>query len=103
MTAKGREMILWGWGRKTVSRALDASTRVTRIYRYVHLFFIFSVAWGGQYVLSTLTEAGWAQRAITKEEAKSLMGGEELQPPMWRRFGLPAAAVVVVAVAALSH
>jgi hypothetical protein len=96
-------MIFWGWGRKTISRALDANTAVIRVYRYVHVFFIFSVAWGGQYLLSTLTESGWAQRPVSKGEAMSLMGGEELQPPLWRRFGLPAAAGVLMLFAVFSH
>lgn len=96
-------MIFWGWGRKTVVRSLDAHTAVIRIYRYLHVFFIFSVAWGGQYVLSTLTDSGWAQRPISKEEAMSLLGGEDLQPPMWRRFGLPVAVLVFALVATFSH
>ena len=96
-------MIFWGWGRKSISRQLDANTAVTRIYHYLHLFFIFSVAWGGQYVLATATEAGWAQRPISKEEAQQLLGGEDLQPPLWRRFGLPVAVAVVLLIAVFSH
>lgn len=100
---KESTLIFWGWGRKTISRALDGSTAVTRVYRYLHVFFIFSFAWGGQYLLATLTDAGWAQRSVTKEEALSLMGGDDLQPPLWRRYSLPAVIVLLVLISLISQ
>lgn len=92
-------MIFWGWGRRSITKQLDASNAVIRTYRYAHIFFLFTLTWGGAYSLATLTEAGWAQRPIAKEDAKQLLGGQDLQPNLWKRFSLPLAAVVVLVIA----
>jgi hypothetical protein len=95
-------VIFWGWGRKSMMKQIDAGTAVIRLYHYIHLFFVFSVAWGGQYALATMTEAGWAQRPIAKDEAAAVLGGVHLQPSLWKRFSLPAALVVLVLIALLA-
>lgn len=88
-------MIFWGWGRRSITRQLDASNAVIRTYRYAHIFFFFTLAWGGEYALATLTESGWARRPIAKEDARALLGGKDLNPHPWKRFSLILAVVVV--------
>jgi hypothetical protein len=92
-------MIFWGWGRRSITKQLDQSNAVIRTYRYAHIFFFFTLTWGGAYSLATLTEAGWAQRPISKEDAKQLLGGKDLQPNLWKRFSLVLGAAVVAVIA----
>jgi hypothetical protein len=60
------------------------------MYRYFSLFFFFRLALSNSYVLSTKTEQGWANRTISKDEARQLLGGEAMHPPAWDRFGIVA-------------
>ncbi|MGN6161967.1 MAG: hypothetical protein ACTHOG_09735 [Marmoricola sp.] len=89
---------LWGWGRRALTRQLDATSAVIRSYRYAHLFFIFTLAWGGEYFLATHTDAGWARRPIAKDEALHLLGGTPLQPNLWKRFSLVLAVALVAGI-----
>lgn len=91
-------MLFWGWGRRTLTRQLDETNAIIRTYRYAHIFFLFTLAWGGEYSLATRTDVGWARRPIAKEDAVRLLGGKPLQPTLWRRFSLILAAVVVAVV-----
>ncbi|GAB2969059.1 hypothetical protein [Nocardioides montaniterrae] len=82
-------MIFYGWGRKSITKQIDAGTAVVRMYRYAHLFWVLSFTWGGSYQLATATESGWAHRAITAEQAAEVLGGHQLEPNLWKRFSLP--------------
>lgn len=96
-------IFFWGFGRRSITKQIGEGNAVRRIYRYFHLFFVFRASWGGQYVLLTNTEAGWAQRAITNQEAEQLLGGHKLEPDLWNRFSLYAAVAVVVVILLIAH
>jgi hypothetical protein len=95
-------VLFWGWGGRSMSKQFSPTQAVVLTYRYVHLMFVFSVAFSSRYQLATLTDQGWATRPIADSDATALLGGEVLRPPFWRRFGLligvGAVAVVVVVV-----
>jgi hypothetical protein len=80
--------MFWGWGRKSIMRQLDANTAVQRSYRYLHLMFLFTVAWGYDYSIATLTPQGWAQRPLARQDAVQILGGQDLEPGVWQRFSL---------------
>lgn len=92
-------MLFWGWGRGSVRRQVSHDTAVLRTYRYVSLMFVFSVTWGHDYALATLTPHGWATRPVSATEARGLLGGQDLEPSWWRRWslvvGLAAVALLV--------
>ncbi|GAA1903523.1 hypothetical protein [Lapillicoccus jejuensis] len=81
-------MLFWGWGRGSVHRQVSPDTTVLRTYRYVSLMVVFTVTWGYEYALSTLTPHGWATRPVSAVEARGLLGGQDLQPHWWRRWSL---------------
>ncbi|WP_460461158.1 hypothetical protein [Angustibacter peucedani] len=89
-----------------MSRQFSPTQAVVLSYRYFHLFFVLQVAFGSRFQLATHTEQGWASRPITEDEARTLLGGETLEPPLWRRFGLlialAAVALVLVVAAVVS-
>ncbi|BBH16866.1 hypothetical protein Back2_11530 [Nocardioides baekrokdamisoli] len=72
------------------------------MYRYFSVFFIFRVAFKGQFVRATLTEQGWAQQEVDKVEAARLLNGRTLHPSPWDRFSLIGVAVVVAIIVAVS-
>ncbi|WP_392544655.1 hypothetical protein [Oryzobacter telluris] len=97
-------MLIWGWGRKSRSRQLDAAQALFVNFGYFSLFFVFSVTWDAKYVLARVQpDGGWSYRDVTDAEATQLAGGGELPAPSpWQRFSLLGLVVVVVAFIALS-
>lgn len=81
-------MLFWGWGRRSLQRQVSPDTTVLRRYRYVHLMFLFTVTWGYDYALATLTPQGWATRPVSATEARGLLGGQDLEPGWWKRWSL---------------
>ncbi len=51
-------MLFWGWGRKSLQRQVSPETTVVRSDRYLHLMFSFTVTWGYDYAIATLTPVG---------------------------------------------
>ncbi len=92
-------MVFFGWGSKSKSAPLDAGRALVLRYSYFHLFWILRLSWGLRYSLATATEAGWATRPLSDEEAMQLDAPSRLSLNLWWRFGLLLwAAVAVVAV-----
>lgn len=91
-----------GWGKRSVSIVLDSRTRIIRTYRYIAIFSILKMAWGGDYAVETWTEHGWARRPITPAEARARLRGRRLRPGAWDRYSLLIGAAVLLAVAAIS-
>lgn len=52
-------------------------------------------------MLSTLTEAGWANRTISQADAQQLLGGQSLEPSPWDRFSLIGGVVLLIVVVVL--
>lgn len=98
-------MLFFGWGGRQLTRQCSPTQAVVLTYRYVHVMFVLQFAFSSRYQLATLTAQGWASRPITEPDARALLGGELLQPPLWRRFGLflglGAVALVAVVVSVL--
>lgn len=89
-------MLFWGWGRKSLQRQVSPETTVVRSYRYLHLMFFFTVTWGYDYAIATLTPVGWATRPAPPLEARAMLNGEDLEPNFWKRDSLVLALAVVV-------
>ena len=98
--------MIWGWGRKSVTRQIAEDRAVVLAYRYFHLMFVLTATWGGKYFVSTLTDQGWAQQPASDDAALALLGGNPLRPSAWARFSLLGAlailAVFVVASAVVT-
>lgn len=90
-------MFFFGWGKRNVTRVLPNQDVLILNYAHFNIFFVFSVAFNYTYTLATKSEQGWHHKAITKEEAKQLLNGEELKPHWWWRFSLLLFPVVVIA------
>lgn len=93
-------MIIFGFGRRNREHVVSDAQRVLVNYRYFHIFWLFSLAFGSRYALATLTEAGWATKSISEAEAAELAGGRAPQPAFWAQWSL-ALALGVVAVIVL--
>ncbi|MFI2489989.1 hypothetical protein ACH47X_23955 [Promicromonospora kroppenstedtii] len=92
-------MVFFGWGSRSKTAPLDAGRALVLRYSYFHLFWILRVSWGLRYSLATATEAGWATRPLSDEEAMQLDAPNRLTLNVWWRFGLLLwAAVAVVAI-----
>ncbi|WP_131725102.1 hypothetical protein [Mycobacteroides immunogenum] len=99
-------MLFWGWGGRSNQLELSPTQMLTFAYRYFHLFFVFTVTFGGNYLIHTLTEHGWAAAPIAKEQAEEILAGRSLQPNPWRRFslyGLIAVFAFFIAINSLRH
>jgi hypothetical protein len=95
-------MLIWGWGRKSRSRQLNAAEALLVSFRYFSLFFVFTVTWGATYALARVQQDGAVSyRDLTLEQALAAGGGELPAPTAWQRFsllGLLVAAVLAVGV-----
>ena len=91
-------MLFWGWGRRSLQRQVSPETAVVRRYRYVHLMFLFTVTWGYDYAIASLTPQGWATRPAPQLEARALLGGQDLEPSPWKRYSLLGAVAVIAVV-----
>lgn len=96
-------MVFWGWGRKSINTKVSPEQAVVLAYRYFHLMFVFSVAFGYSYAVASWTPQGWATRPVTEQEARHLLGGEQLRPHPWWRFSLPAAIVAIALVGVITR
>lgn len=81
-------MIIFGWGGKNKEVVIDQARRVIVFYRYFHIMFIFTVAWGAKYVLAQWTEQGWASAEIMREEATMLNQGITPDIHWWWKYSL---------------
>lgn len=81
-------MIFFGWGRKNVSRQVSPTQALVLSYGYVHLFWLFQVAFGYRYALATATEHGWATRPMSPEEVAASGADREVTVGWWWRWGL---------------
>lgn len=81
-------MIFFGWGRKASTAQLDPQRALVLSYGYFHLFWLFRVAFGRQWQLATLTEAGWATRPLSAEEVTALGAEQRLRVGWWWQWGL---------------
>ena len=87
-----------GAARARLLRSTRGDALVLR-YSYFHLFWLLRVSWGLKYSLATATEAGWATRPLSDEEAMQLDAPNKLTLNLWWRWGLVLwAAVAVVAI-----
>lgn len=97
-------MLIWGWGRTSRSRQLDAARALLVSFRYFSLFFVFTVTWGATYALARVQEDGSvAYRDLTPEQALEVGDGRLPTPSAWQRFsllGLLVGVLVVVGVSA---
>jgi hypothetical protein len=80
--------MIFGWGTKNRTAALDQQHTLVLAYRYFHIFFLFRLAMRGRYSLATLTPQGWATRPLAAGEADDLRAKERLTVPLWDRFGM---------------
>ena len=81
-------MVFFGWGSRSKTAPLDAGRALVLRYSYFHLFWILRVSWGLRYSLATATEASWATRHLSDEEAMQLDAPNRLTLSFWWRFGL---------------
>ncbi len=81
-------MIFFGWGRKNVSRQVSENQALILSYGYFHVFWLFRVAYGLRYAVATLTEAGWATRPMSAEEAAATGADQAVTLSWWTRWGL---------------
>jgi hypothetical protein len=96
---EGKNMVFFGWGSKSKTAPLDAGRALVLRYSYFHLFWLLRFSWGLKYSLATATEAGWATRPLSDDEAMQLDAPNRLTLNWWWRFGLLLwAAVAVVAI-----
>jgi hypothetical protein len=96
-------MLIWGWGRKSRSRQLNAAEALLVNFGYFSLFFVFTVTWGAKYVLARVQEDGAVSyRDLTPEQALAAGGGELPTPSAWQRFSLLGLLVAVVLVVGIS-
>ena len=92
-------MVFFGWGSKSKSAPLDTGHALVLRYSYFHLFWVLRLSWGLRYSLATATEAGWATRQLSDDEAMQLDAPNRLTLNLWWRYGLLLwAAVTVVAI-----
>jgi len=99
-------VIIFGFGRRSREHVIDDAQRILLSYRYVHILWLFSIAFGSRYSLATLTDAGWATKSISEDEAAALAGGRAPQPAFWAQWSLTIALGVVamiVLIAAIVH
>ena len=68
---------------------------MVRSYRYLHLMFLFTVTWGHEYAVSTLTPQGWATRPVPALEARAILDGQDLEPSFCKRYSLVLGLAVV--------
>lgn len=81
-------MIFFGWGGRSMTRELDPGHVLVLAYGYFHLFWLFRISWPTGYALATATEAGWATRPLSADEAASLDASSQLSLHWWWRWGL---------------
>ncbi|MGG5260199.1 hypothetical protein [Phycicoccus avicenniae] len=82
-------MLIWGWGRKSRSRQVDAAQALLVNFAYFSLFFVFTVTWGAKYALARVQEDGSVSyRDLSPEQALTLGNGELPAPTAWQRFSL---------------
>lgn len=81
-------MFVFGSGTKNKQKQISETQVVMNSFRFAHVMFVSWVTWGYQYRLMTLHEDGWHAKVITKQEAVSLTGGNELMPNLWMRYSL---------------
>lgn len=91
-------MIFFGWGRKSLSRQVSPQQALILSYGYFHLFWLFRISYGFRYAVATATEAGWATRPMSAEEAAATGADREIVLSWWWRWGLLVALGVVVVV-----
>ncbi|MBM6402018.1 hypothetical protein [Phycicoccus sonneratiae] len=91
-------MLIWGWGRKSRSRQVNAAEALLVNFAYFSLFFVFTVTWGARYALARVQEDGAVSyRDLTPEQAMAAAQGGELPAPTpWQRFSLLGLLVAVV-------
>ncbi len=97
-------MLIWGWGRKSRSRQLDAAQALIASFHYFSLFFVFTVTWGARYALARVQEdGGVSYRDVSADEATQLAAGRELPAPTpWQRFSLLGLVLVAIAFVGIS-
>jgi hypothetical protein len=89
-------VIFFGWGRKNVSRQVSENQALVLSYGYFHVFWLFQVAFGLRYAVATLTEAGWATRPMSAEEAAATGADQVVTLGWWTRWGLLAVLGAIV-------
>lgn len=87
--------MFFGWGQSKLQKPIANDRAVILQYRYFALMFVFSFTFGYSYLLATHSADGWHYKALPKEQARQLLGGKELRPTIWRRFGLPITLVAI--------
>lgn len=95
-------IVFFGWGRKAKEAVVSPYERLLMTYRYFHLFWIFTAAWGRQYQLATFTEQGWAVMPIDADAAAARMGGVLPDIHPWWRYSLVGVIGIGVAMVVLS-
>ncbi len=81
-------MIFFGWGRKNVTRQVSPEQALILSYGYFHLFWLFRISYGFRYAVATATEAGWATRPMSIEEARATGADQAVTISWWWRWGL---------------
>ncbi|SIS22553.1 hypothetical protein [Williamsia sterculiae] len=87
-------MLIWGWGRRNKQIAFGDGRLLLCNYRYFHLMFVFTVAWGQQYSIGTPTPYGLAWQPIADSYVPALTNGNQFGPSGWERFSLLGACVL---------
>ncbi len=95
-------MIFFGWGRKSMTRQVGPQQALILSYGYFHLFWLFRISYGFRYAVATATEAGWATRPMSAEEAAATGADNEIVLGWWWRWGLLAGLGALVAVVIVS-
>jgi len=95
-------MIIFGWGRSGKTQQVSPTQALVLGFAYFHIFWLFRVSFGLKYSLATLTEAGWAARALSPAEAMSGGATTTLTLHWWWRFGLLITLATIVAIGLLS-
>ncbi|MBO1752842.1 hypothetical protein J4G33_13595 [Actinotalea sp. BY-33] len=89
-------MIFFGWGRKSKSAQVSAEQALALTYSYVHIFWLFQLAFKQRYSVATWTEAGWATRELSDQEAMAGGAPSTVTLHWWWRFGLVLAIAFLV-------
>jgi len=95
-------MFIFGWGRSSKTHQISPSQAFVLGFTYFHIFWLFRVSFSLKYSLATLTESGWATRALSPAEAMSSGATTTLTLHWWWRFGLLIALATIVVISLLS-
>ena len=89
--------MFFGGGRKNKNKPISADKSVVLNYRYAHIMFVFTLAFGFKYIIATRSSDGWHYKNAPKDEIIRLYGVTALpELNFWQRFSLPAAFVVIL-------